>query len=216
MTFNLLEYARRTGVSGVILASSREVYGSGRSARSESETRVDRCANPYAAGKVASEAMADSYARCYDLRTATLRFSNVYGRYDRSDRVVPRFIARAHRGQDLTVYGRDKTLDFLYLEDCVDGILLAIENFQRAAGETFNIASGEGTSLEQLADEVIAQTPHRVGIDRRANRTGETTQFVADISKARTALGYAPSRSPLGGLAETVEWYRDEGRLDCI
>lgn len=216
MTFNVLEYARRMDDPRMILASSREVYRSGADVRDVSDVRIDECRNPYAAGKMGAEALASAYRRCYGLQTATLRFANVYGRYDVSDRVVPRFIARAHRGQDLVVYGRKKSLDLLYLDDCVEGILRTIENFPKAAGETFNIASGTGTSLVELAERVIELVPHRVDVEFRANRVGEAVQSVLDITDANAVLDYTPRQSPLEGLSNTVVWYEDSGILNEI
>ena len=78
MTFNALEYARRRGASRFVFASSREVYGNvGQVTAAEEDTASDRSESPYAASKTAGEALVDAYGRCYDLDTATVRFSNV-------------------------------------------------------------------------------------------------------------------------------------------
>jgi len=208
MTFNVLEYARQVGVSRVVFGSSREVYGNkGKIVYSEEDTYVDECESPYTASKVGGEAMLKAYEQCYDIEASILRFSNVYGRFDVSDRVLPLFIAQAHDGQDLTVYGDDKVLDFTYLDDCVDGIVRVIEKFHKAKGTTFNIASGEGTSLIELAEEITRRVDTDVDIHVEPNRTGEVGRYVADISKANKVLNYDPAYSFDEGLDATVDWY---------
>jgi UDP-glucose 4-epimerase len=151
--------------------------------------------------------MLKAYEQCYDIEASILRFSNVYGRFDVSDRVLPLFIAQAHDGQDLTVYGDDKVLDFTYLDDCVDGIVRVIEKFHKAKGTTFNIASGEGTSLIELAEEITRRVDTDVDIHVEPNRTGEVGRYVADISKANKVLNYDPAYSFDEGLDATVDWY---------
>jgi UDP-glucose 4-epimerase len=214
MTFNVLEYARQSGVSRVIFGSSREVYGNkGKIVYSEEDTYVDECESPYTASKVGGEAMLKAYEQCYDLEASILRFSNVYGRFDVSDRVLPLFIAQAHDGQDLTVYGDDKVLDFTYLDDCVEGIARVIEKFHKAKGTTFNIASGEGTSLIELAEEIARRVDTDVDIHVEPNRTGEVGRYVADISKANKVLNYDPAYSFDEGLDAAVDWYTENPRF---
>lgn len=174
---------------------------------SEDDTYVDECESPYTASKVGGEAMVKAYEQCYDLDATILRFSNVYGRYDISDRVIPLFIAKAYNGHDMTVFGDDKVLDFTYLNDCIDGIMRAIENFHKTKGTTFNIASGTGTSLVELAKEISAQFETDSEIHVESSRAGEVSRYVADITKARKVLGYEPSYTLVTGMAETIDWY---------
>jgi UDP-glucose 4-epimerase len=213
MTFNILEYARDVGAD-VVFSSSREVYGNNNQlVYDETDTYIDECESPYTASKVGGEALVKSYQNCYDISSCILRFSNVYGRYDGSDRVVPLFIAQAHDDQDLTVYGDNKVLDFTYLDDCVDGVMRVITSFNKAKGTTFNIASGEGTSLLELAQAVTEQVPCDSTVHVEPDRTGEIARYVADISKAQKVLGYEPEHSLQSGLERTIEWYRERPAL---
>jgi len=139
--------------------------------------------------------------------TSILRFSNVYGRYDVSDRVVPLFIAQAQTGENLTVYGEDKILDFTYIDDCVRGVKQVISDFRKISGTTFNIASGEGSSLVELANLIIKKTGDNVSVNIEPNRTGEVGRYVADISKAKKLLDYEPEYDFDRGIEETVDWY---------
>jgi UDP-glucose 4-epimerase len=206
-TYNLLEYARDIGAD-IVFSSSREVYGNnGKIIYDETDTYVDECESPYTASKIGGEALVKSYGKCYDMETAILRFSNVYGKYDVSDRVVPLFIAQAQAGEDLTVFGEDKILDFTYVDDCVNGVTRVVENFQKVSGTTFNIASGEGSSLVELAELIVEKTGSDVSVEIEPNRTGEVSRYVADISKAEKLLGYKPEYDFEQGIEETIDWY---------
>jgi len=207
-TFNVLEYARRTDIDRFIFTSSREVYGNnGKLVYDEDDTYTDECESPYTASKVGGEALVKAYEKCYGVHSCILRYSNVYGRYDSSDRVIPLFIAQANRGENLTVYGDDKVLDFTYLDDCVDGTLRCIDRFGKAKGTTFNIASGTGWSLVELAETIKRNLGADIAIDVEPNRTGEVARYVADISKAEKLLGYEPTVTFEEGIQRTMDWY---------
>jgi UDP-glucose 4-epimerase len=208
-----LEYARRND-SDLLFTSSREVYGDqGRTVYAESDAGVRAAENPYGASKAGGEALVASYGECYDLRTSTLRLSNVYGRYDDYNRVIPVFVALADHGKDLTVYGGDKLLDFLYLDDCVDAIICAMKRIDAVQGEVVNIGSGRGHSLLHLAEMIVDRVNADVAVTVDANRPGEVDRFIADSNRARHLLGFDPSHSLPEGLDEAVRWYRDRPEL---
>jgi len=206
-TFNILEYARDVGAD-LIFASSREVYGNnGQVIYDETDTYVDECESPYTASKIGGEALVKSYNNCYGIDTSIVRFSNVYGKYDASDRVIPLFIAQAHSDKDLTVYGDGKVLDFTYIDDCVSGVLRVIDQFNKSTGTTFNIASGKGTSLVELGETIVDRLGSEVEVTIEPNRTGEVGRYVADISKAEQILGYKPNHTLREGIDATIDWY---------
>lgn len=214
MTFNVLEHARRSGIPNVLFASSREVYGDGNQiVFSESETSIDETKSPYTASKAGGESMVQAYRECYDLSTCITRFSNVYGRYDDSDRVVPLFIAKSNQGQPLTVFGSGKVLDFTYLDDCVEGLARVIDRFHKVDGTTLNISSGEGTSLIELAREIDGRTPNDSEIRVEESRRGEVNKYISDVSKAEQFVGYSPQYSLVDGLDRTIDWYLDRPSL---
>lgn len=211
--FNVLEYARKVGAD-FLFSSSREVYGNnGKVIYDETDTYVDECESPYTASKIGGEALVKSYDECYNIDTSIVRFSNVYGKYDASDRVIPLFIAKSNRGEELKVFGDDKVLDFTHIDDCIDGVIKIVNNFNKASGTTFNIASGRGTSLIEMAEIIVELTESDVNIQIEGNRTGEVARYVADISKAKQLLGYEPEYSIDDGLASTVDWYAERTDL---
>lgn len=214
MTFNVLEYARKNDIEDVVFASSREIYGNtGKVVYSEEDTFVNKAESPYTASKVGGESFANAYENCYGINSCILRFSNVYGRYDASDRVVPLFIAQATAGESLTVYGEDKVLDFTHLDDCVDGIIGVLDNYEKVQSTTLNIASGEGSSILEVAKRIASSVDDPVNVDVRSNRTGEVSRYVADISKAKKLINYDPSHSLSDGIEQTISWYRERPHL---
>jgi UDP-glucose 4-epimerase len=219
LTFNVLEYCRHNNLP-LIFSSSREVYGDIRRYITE-EQHADFAftESPYSASKIAGEALIYSYARCYGLRYIVFRFSNVYGRYDsdieRMERVIPLFIRRMSRGDEVTVYGREKILDFTYVDDCVDGIVAGIERLLagQVVNETINLAYGEGNSLVTMA-EYVAQAlgvPPRIRVEP-SKRVGEVTHYVADIARAQALLGYAPKVPLAEGIRRAVAWHQAQLR----
>jgi nucleoside-diphosphate-sugar epimerase len=215
MTYNVLEYCRQRNTP-VVFSSSREVYGDIHRFETD-ETNADFAftESPYSASKIAGEALVYSYARCYDLPYLVFRFSNVYGRFDndidRMERVIPLFIQKISKDEDIVVYGPDKVLDFTYVDDCVAGVSRGI--YALAAGEvrnqTFNLAFGQGNSLIKMA-ELIGEA---VGVKPRMTvepaLVGEVTHYVADLSRARELLGYHPTVSLDEGIRRTVAWNRE-------
>jgi nucleoside-diphosphate-sugar epimerase len=223
LTFNVLEFCRQNGLP-IIFASSREVYGDiHRYITEEQHADFSFTESPYSASKVAGEAFVYSYARCYGLPYLVFRFSNVYGRYDndieRMERVIPLFIRAMGRGDPVTVYGREKILDFTYVDDCIDGIVAGVERLSsgQIANQTINLACGQGNTLVRMAElvaEALGVAP-RINVEP-AKRVGEVTRYIADISRAVELLNYQP-RVPLDeGIRRAVAWSREwaASRLD--
>ncbi len=205
--FNALEFCRKNSIKKFLFASSREGYGNVKAdLYKEDMVRVENCESPYTASKVGGEALVHAYDKCYDMDCIIFRFSNVYGMYDDSERVVPLFIRKAKKGEKLTVFG-DKCLDFTYIDDAINGLLLAIDNFDAAKGDTYNIAYGEGNTIVKLAEMINDYFKSKGGIDLSNIRVGEISRYVADISKAAQKLGYVPKTPFAEGVMKAIEWY---------
>lgn len=210
-TFNVLEFARVNGIKRMMFASSRETYGNialpAGEKYSEDKAHFMTCESPYAASKIAGEALCESYKRCYGIDTIIWRFSNVYGMYDNSVRVVPLYFRQAKAGEPMNVFGKDKLLDFTYIDDCVSGIILGIEKWDTAKNDTYNLAYGQGTTILHLAERMKELLNSDSTINIGVARTGEVTHYIADISKAKRVLGYDPQTPFDRGIEKSVEWY---------
>jgi len=209
-TFNLLEFARRRNVKGLVFASSREVYGDviQTGVISENMINVEKCKSPYSASKIYGESLIHAYHKAYGIDFVIMRLSNVYGMYDDSDRVIPLWIQQTLNNRDLMVYGEDKALDFNYINDTVNGMILIGEKFDSIKNTTFNIASGQRTNLLSVAQKIRSLLGGENSILIKKNRLGEVTSFQADISKATELLGYKPKVDLDEGLQKTVTWYQ--------
>lgn len=214
VTFNVLEYCRHQQVP-IVFASSREVYGDiQRYLTDEPTADFAYTESPYSASKIAGESLVYAYARCYGLRYIVFRFSNVYGRYDndieRMERVIPLFIRELAAGRPVTVYGRDKTLDFTHVDDCVAGIMRGIDVLaqQTVTAATINLAYGQGNTLVTMA-QLVAQAlgvPNPEIHVADSKRVGEVTYFIADLRRAQELLGYTPRIDLARGIAMAVAW----------
>lgn len=215
-TFNVLEFARTNGIKRMMFASSRETYGNIHLPEGEKYTEDKAhfmtCESPYTASKIAGEAFFEAYKRCYGIETVIVRFSNVYGMYDDSIRVVPLYFRNAKANLPLKVFGKDKCLDFTYIDDTVQGLTKIIDQWDKAKNDTYNLAYGEGTTILQLAEEMKTLLESDSPIEIGVPRTGEVTHYIADISKAQKTFGYAPETSFHDGIRKSVEWYKGQAQ----
>jgi nucleoside-diphosphate-sugar epimerase len=212
MTYNVLEYCRLHHLP-IIFSSSREVYGDiHRYITEESYADFSYTESPYSASKISGEALIYAYAQCYGLRYLVFRFSNVYGRYDndieRMERVLPLFVRKISNHEPITVFGKDKVLDFTYVDDCVDGIWRGIDLLVsgRGSNHTINLAYGQGNTLIAAAEYIGEALGTQPEIIVEPARVGEVTHYVANIGKAHSLLGYNPTTPLREGLHKAVTW----------
>ncbi len=215
MTFKVAESARLANIP-IIFGSSREVYGDiHRHVTNESCADFVVAESPYSASKIAGEAFIYSYAQCYGLPYIVFRFSNVYGRYDndleRMERVTPLFIKRISQELPIVIHGKEKILDFTYVDDCVDGINLGIHKLlnKEVMNQTINLACGEGNSLVDLAQFIGKAVGVEPKISYTPTQPGEVTRYIADIEKAKQLLGYQPKTSLSEGIPKAITWTRE-------
>jgi len=209
-TFNVLEFARKSKVNKIVFSSSREIYGNSidENSMAEDKVKIESCESPYSASKISAEALIHAYKKVYGVDFVIIRFSNVYGMYDDSDRVIPLWIGQALKNQNLIVYGENKVLDYTYIDDAINGVMKIIERFDNIKAETFNIAYGKGVKLTYVANKIRELLNSESKIIIKENRLGEVWKFQADIFKAEKLLDYKPKVSIDEGLEKTVEWYK--------
>ncbi|MGB6680960.1 MAG: GDP-mannose 4,6-dehydratase, partial [Candidatus Bathyarchaeia archaeon] len=123
------------------------------------------------------------------------------------DRVIPQFIKLARQNRNLIVYGMQKFLDFTYIDDSISGLFKCINNFDRIKNDVFNIASGKGVRIIEIAELIKSHIGSNSRILIKENRAGEIEHYVANISKAKKILGYKPKTKITEGIRKTVDWY---------
>ncbi|QDX41026.1 NAD(P)-dependent oxidoreductase [Salarchaeum sp. JOR-1] len=207
MTQHVLNEAERMDAA-VINASSRDVYGA-EIQPTEDEVTPDS-PNGYAASKLSSEAFVNAYRHTRDVSVTSLRLANVYGPRDLNPRVIPIFIALADAGEDLTVYGEGKLLDFVHVGDVCEAFCAAINRIEAVNGEIFNIGSGRGVQLSDIAETITTAVDSDSTWMISNDRKGDVERYVADTSKTEAALDIRMDTELDKGLANTIEWYRSQ------
>jgi UDP-glucose 4-epimerase len=213
-TLNLLEAARKAGVSTVVLASSAAVYGDSPDLPLH-EGVPPRALSPYAASKQVNEVYAGLYSRAFELPVVALRYFNVYGPRQSPGSnyaaAIPIFIRRMLDQQPPVVFGDGgQCRDFVFVNDVVRANLLAAES-PAAAGGTFNICSGQEVSLLNLLDVLDEILPGAPAPQFDSPRPGDIYRSLGDPALAANTFGFRAGMSLLEGLAETVDWMRKEG-----
>src|SRR5436190_1426618 len=194
-SLNILVAARDAGVKRLVYAGSSSVYGD-TPTLPKREDMPPNPLSPYALQKLVAEQYCGMFTRLYGFETVTIRYFNVFGpRQDPSSPysgVISLFSAAILTGQQPIIYGDgEQTRDFTYVANVVDGVLRACEA-PKAAGETINVATGGRISLNELLRVMSGFVGARVAPIYIAERAGDVKDSQADITKARTLLGYAP------------------------
>ena len=214
-TLQVLVASREAGVKRVVYAASSSAYGD----TTEMPKREDMPTNPlspYALQKLIGEQYMQMFTALYGLETVSIRYFNVFGpRQDPSSPysgVIALFVTALLSGKAPTIIGDgEQTRDFTYVANIVEGVLLAAKA-PTASGEVINVATGRQISINELArtlGKVIGNTKPAVHAESRA---GDVRHSLADITKARTLLGYEPTVDLEEGLRKTVDWYRTTGQ----
>ena len=127
--------------------------------------------------------------------------------------MIPLFVKKIWQGEPITVFGREKMLDFTYIDDCVRGVVAGVDAVAagRITGETINLACGQGQTLYDLVTLIELATGKQAKATYAPSQTGEVTRYVADISRAKQLLGYQPTTPLTRGILEYVKWCRETG-----
>src|SRR3954469_21490193 len=210
-TLNVLVAARDAGVKRLVFAASSSAYGD-TPTLPKHERMPTGPLSPYALQKVVGEQYLQMFTRLYGLQTVSIRYFNVFGaRQDPSSPysgVISVFATALLENRSPNIYGDgEQTRDFTYVANVVDGVLRACEA-PKASGEIINLATGGRVSLNQLFYAMRDIIGGNVEPTYLPGRQGDVRDSQADISKARTLLGYEPIVSFEDGLADTIEWYR--------
>jgi len=217
---NLLLAARDQKVRRFVYASSSAVYGDCEDSL-KVEDRVGQSISPYAASKSANELYASVFSKTYGLGSIGLRYFNVFGpRQDPNGAyaaVLPRWVTAMITREPVSIYGDGSTSrDFLYIANVVQANLLAATTSNPAAiNQVFNVALGTRTTLNELFEvirsKLLPDYPHLQNFRShyQAFRPGDILHSQADISKAKTLLGYNPSHTLEQGLDAALDWYKN-------
>lgn len=210
-TLSVFTAAHKANLRRVVYASSSSVYGD-----TETLPKVESLPtnplSPYAVQKLTMELYAKIFFNLYKLETVGLRYFNVFGPrqnpHSEYSAVIPKFISLIKNNQSPRINGDgEHTRDFTYISNVVDANIQAL-TADRGFGESYNIATGNRISLNQLIEKINAQLGVSIVPEYGPARAGDIKDSFADISKARKVLGYEPKVSFDEGLKMTIDWFK--------
>ena len=206
-TVNILEAARGNGVRKLTLASSSSVYGVNAKVPFAENDPIFSAISPYAASKLACEALGHVYHHLYGLDVVMLRFFTAYGPRQRPDLAIHKFTRLIHEGKPIPVFGDGGTArDYTYVSDIVDGVFACT---QREFGyAVFNLGESQTVTLSRLIGLIEAALGKKAVLDRQPLQPGDVPITYADVTKARAQLGYAPRVKIEEGILLFADWFR--------
>lgn len=211
-TVKMMQAAKEAGVKRFVYASSSSVYGDS-PILPKVEGQEGKVLAPYPLTKAVNEEYGRLYYQLYDLETIGLRYFNVFGKrqdpHSTYAAVIPIFVKKLLADERPVINGNgNHSRDFTYIENVIEANLKGCLASREACGEAYNIAYGQNTSLNQLYDKLCQLLGKDIKPIYGPERLGDVKHSLADISKARRLLGYAPSYDIDRGLELAIDWYK--------
>ncbi|MEM8756847.1 MAG: SDR family NAD(P)-dependent oxidoreductase [Planctomycetota bacterium] len=209
-TASLMNAAAACGAARLLIASSSSVYGNNAKTPFAEDDPVEHPISPYAATKRACELIAHTHHHLTGMPTAMLRFFTVFGPRQRPDLAIGKFMRLVAAGEPITMFGDGSTSrDYTFVADIVRGILAAIERVDRHGYRIWNLGGDHPMRL----DELIAAIGETVGrepvIERAPMQPGDVERTWADLTRAKSELGYSCETPVRTGLAAQWAWLKD-------
>jgi len=203
----LLEAARHVGVKKVTIASSSSVYGVNAKVPFSEDDPIFSPISPYAASKLACEALGHVYHHVYGMDVAMLRFFTVYGPRQRPDLAIHKFSRLIYFNKPVPVYGDGTTArDYTYVSDIVEGVIAVTK--KEFGYKIFNLGESQTVRLSHLIDLLEKAFAKKAIIEPQPPQAGDVPITYANIGKARSLLGYSPSVKIEQGIPLFVEWFK--------
>lgn len=212
-TLNVFNAARENKINRVVYAASSSTYGDSETLP-KVEDKIGKPLSPYAVTKYVNELYADVFHHTFGMNFIGLRYFNVFGKKQSPDgayaAVIPIFFDLALQGKVPVING-DGTYsrDFTYIDNVVQANKLALFTTKSSAlDQVYNIGAGQRTTLNELWGRIKELTCLDADAEYGPVRSGDIPHSLADITKARTLLGYDPAVTVLEGLELASKWYK--------
>jgi len=208
-TANVLEAARTNGVKKIIMASSSSVYGLNSKVPFSESDPVVTAISPYAASKLAGEALGHVWHHIYKMDVAMLRFFTVYGPRQRPDLAIYKFAKLICAGKPIPVFGDGAAArDYTFVTDTVDGVMACTR--KEIGYDIFNLGESQTISLSRMIELLESALGKKASIDRQPLQPGDVPLTFANISKAREKIGYNPRVPFEQGIKKFTDWFLKE------
>jgi UDP-glucuronate 4-epimerase len=212
-TQNLLEWAVAAKVPLFVFASSSSVYGVNPRVPWSEADHVLQPISPYASTKVSGELLGHVYSHLYGLAFIALRFFTVYGPRQRPDLAIHKFARMIQAGQPIPMFGDGSTRrDYTYVADIVSGIRSALAWTGRY--DVVNLGNNQTVSLAEMIAALEGTLGRRAIIERHPPQPGDVPQTWADVTYAKTLLGYSPRTAFPTGVQHFCDWLKEEERSE--
>jgi dTDP-glucose 4,6-dehydratase len=209
-TQRLMEAARAAKVEKFVHVSTDEVYGALGEEGVFTTASPMAPNSPYAASKAASDLLVRAWVKTYGFPAVITRCCNNYGPRQHPEKLIPRMVTNALKGDVLPVYGDGKQVrEWIHVDDHARGVIAALD--RGIAGEVYHLGSGE----ERRNIELVELLCDRLGGNARGlityvtDRPGHDFRYALDVSATEKQLGFVPSIAFADGMAQTVDWYRN-------
>lgn len=210
-TLNMLEAMRKNKIGRMLFASSSSVYGNNKKIPFAESDNVDFPVSPYAASKKACELLCHTYHHLFDMDIFCLRFFTVYGPRQRPDLAINKFTRALLNDEPITLFGDgSSSRDYTHISDIIQGIEQAMENLKGFG--IFNLGESNAISLKELVALLENSTGKKADIKYLPMQDGDVLRTFADISRAKSVLGYNPVVNIADGIRNYVEWLRVNNR----
>ena len=206
-TASVLEAARKNGVQKIVIASSSSVYGGITDLPFKEDMNIMRPISPYAATKVATEALAYTWHHLYGIPTTCLRFFTVYGPWGRPEMAPFAFTRAIDTEKEILLRGESTSRDFTYIDDIVQGVIASLDTADKY--HVYNLGEADGVPLPRMIAAFEQALGKKAIVKITPLLPGELAVTLADISLAQTDLGYKPTTSIEEGAKKFVEWYKE-------
>lgn len=205
-TLVLLEAARLAKTKKFVFASSSSVYGVTQQVPFREDDPSILPISPYAATKIAGEKICYTWSHLYGIDAVCLRFFTVFGPRQRPDLAIRKFTESIRRGKPIPVFGELTTArDYTFVADIVGGIIAALHHDTRF--DVFNLGNSSPATLGEMIETIERVVGKKAILERLPAQPGDVPLTYADISKAKTLLGYQPKTSLEEGLRKFLAWY---------
>lgn len=207
-TLNLLELARQFEIPKFIMASTSSIYGENAPMPTTEEANSDHPLQPYSASKKGAEAMCHAYHFLHGLDVTVFRFFTVYGPAGRPDMVMFRFCQWINEGRPVRLNGDgEQTRGFTYVDDIARGVILGLKP---VGYEIINLGGHEVISINEMTHKLEEYLGKKAQVEYFSAHKADMMSNWADVTKAKTLLGWEPQVSMDEGMRRMVEWYLQE------
>jgi nucleoside-diphosphate-sugar epimerase len=207
-TLNVMEWCRKMGVKKMVMASTSSIYGANPPLPTPEDADSSHPLQIYAASKKAAEVMAYTYHHLFGLDATIVRFFTVYGPAGRPDMVMFRFAQWVAEGKPVQVTGDGSQMrGFTNLEDIADGVILALKPL---GYEIINLGGHETITVSELLEKIEQRIGKKARVEYIPRHPADVEANWADVTKAKTMLGWQPKVGLDEGITGLVNWYLEQ------